>query len=469
MLLGMGLLLFGLGSLLAARWIEDEVLAAGRSALDPSEDGWVHLKANGRVLIGEGAAPSTSAIGTVTNKLQKARGRTILGMYTAPHRIQPNFHLSTAKEACAPCSSTSSSGLAQHEPVPSSTPVFPSGIVNSNKKTAAANHFDGDKTTTEVVTNHSDKDKTTTEEMANPFDEDKTTIEEMANHFDGDDIAAEEMAKNFDGDTTVTEIVTNHFDGNKTNEGELGFFIRYDDGVIHLVGEVADEPAHNEVTRGVQKMLESENLSDIVRIDDQLTWSADSSGTDVKSWLTGIEALIHCQEGRLGPSISNPNRVELICTADEAGLQTIQNLSQGEAFNALLSPEQVHLLPAEQVDACDKAFRTILSQATIEFNTGSDALRLVSFPLLDSIANQAKNCPGQLRIEGHTDARGPSLFNLDLSQRRARSVAQALTERGLPSNRLQVVGYGETRPLITAGTPAALQKNRRIEIHVIRN
>lgn len=69
-------------------------------------------------------------------------------------------------------------------------------------------------------------------------------------------------------------------------------------------------------------------------------------------------------------------------------------------------------------------------------------------------------------IEGHTDATGKAAMNLALSDRRAESVALALTEYfDIPPENMIVQGYGETELLIdTQGSEAA---NRRVEVRVI--
>jgi outer membrane protein OmpA-like peptidoglycan-associated protein len=64
-------------------------------------------------------------------------------------------------------------------------------------------------------------------------------------------------------------------------------------------------------------------------------------------------------------------------------------------------------------------------------------------------------------IEGHTDAQGGREYNLDLSQRRARAVADYLTSLGVSRDRFEVRGYGFDRPL--PGRSAASQDNRRVE------
>lgn len=47
-------------------------------------------------------------------------------------------------------------------------------------------------------------------------------------------------------------------------------------------------------------------------------------------------------------------------------------------------------------------------------------------------------------IEGHTDSHGTDEYNLDLSQRRADAVQQALLQLGIAADRMQAVGRGET-------------------------
>jgi OOP family OmpA-OmpF porin len=66
-------------------------------------------------------------------------------------------------------------------------------------------------------------------------------------------------------------------------------------------------------------------------------------------------------------------------------------------------------------------------------------------------------------VEGHTDSVGSMEYNEDLSQRRAESVKQFMVEEyGIRDNRLKAVGYGESRPIASNGTPEGRQKNRRV-------
>jgi len=73
-----------------------------------------------------------------------------------------------------------------------------------------------------------------------------------------------------------------------------------------------------------------------------------------------------------------------------------------------------------------------------------------------------------IEISGHTDSDGSDEHNLTLSQNRAQSVVNYLTEREIDPNRLVAKGYGETQPVAPNDTPANKQKNRRTEMKVLK-
>ena len=75
----------------------------------------------------------------------------------------------------------------------------------------------------------------------------------------------------------------------------------------------------------------------------------------------------------------------------------------------------------------------------------------------------------KLIVEGHTDSTGGDNYNLDLSMRRAQTIADIL-ETGVPltKDQLKVVGYGEQQPTATNETAAGRAENRRVELRIIR-
>lgn len=67
-------------------------------------------------------------------------------------------------------------------------------------------------------------------------------------------------------------------------------------------------------------------------------------------------------------------------------------------------------------------------------------------------------------IIGHADSAGTDEYNLDLSRRRASTVAGYLVGRGVLADRLYVDGRGESAPIASNDTPAGKAQNRRVEI-----
>lgn len=73
----------------------------------------------------------------------------------------------------------------------------------------------------------------------------------------------------------------------------------------------------------------------------------------------------------------------------------------------------------------------------------------------------------KISIEGHTDNGGDPKKNMELSQKRADAVLEALAARGIDRSRLKSAGWGAERPLTDNNTEDAKARNRRVEI--VRN
>ncbi|MDX1629244.1 MAG: OmpA family protein, partial [Fulvivirga sp.] len=70
-------------------------------------------------------------------------------------------------------------------------------------------------------------------------------------------------------------------------------------------------------------------------------------------------------------------------------------------------------------------------------------------------------------IAGHTDNQGNEKVNLEISQKRAYAAKRYLVEKGIDKNRIEAVGYGESKPIADNSTIKGRKKNRRIEFNVI--
>ncbi len=122
---------------------------------------------------------------------------------------------------------------------------------------------------------------------------------------------------------------------------------------------------------------------------------------------------------------------------------------------------------AAAIAACEQSLADIVAQSEIRFASSSADIAAQSAPVLDALSRAAANCPGVIRVEGHTDSSGRAATNQSLSQARAVAVVAALSARGFPRQRLQAQGFGSSRPLADNGTPEGRARNRRIEFHVV--
>ena len=96
------------------------------------------------------------------------------------------------------------------------------------------------------------------------------------------------------------------------------------------------------------------------------------------------------------------------------------------------------------------------------FDFGSDVLRPAFAaqlaPVMKPYLQQS------VRVSGYTDNVGAPAYNLDLSQRRARAVADLLHEQGFSTAQLAVSGYGEDKPVASNATQTRRRLNIRVEL-----
>ncbi len=71
-------------------------------------------------------------------------------------------------------------------------------------------------------------------------------------------------------------------------------------------------------------------------------------------------------------------------------------------------------------------------------------------------------------VEGHCDDRGTSEYNIALGERRAESVRRFLVNLGIDTNRLNIISYGEERPIAMGHDEDSWAKNRRAQFSVDR-
>lgn len=101
---------------------------------------------------------------------------------------------------------------------------------------------------------------------------------------------------------------------------------------------------------------------------------------------------------------------------------------------------------------------------TVRFEVNGVSIRREFYSKLDSVAIILRQNPTlKLRIDGFTDNRGPSNYNLRLSRDRAQSVADFIAVRGISRDRLQIEGHGILNPIADNTTERGRALNRRVE------
>ena len=105
----------------------------------------------------------------------------------------------------------------------------------------------------------------------------------------------------------------------------------------------------------------------------------------------------------------------------------------------------------------------------IYFDYDQDALREDALSDLLKVSRLMKDNPKYtLLVEGHADERGTREYNLALSERRAKAVEDFLSASGVSSFNVEVVGYGEEKPVDNGSNESAWSQNRRAELFFIK-
>jgi peptidoglycan-associated lipoprotein len=79
-------------------------------------------------------------------------------------------------------------------------------------------------------------------------------------------------------------------------------------------------------------------------------------------------------------------------------------------------------------------------------------------------AEKLKGSSVAVRLEGHASEEGSREYNMALGEKRAKSARDFLVLQGVKAASLEVVSYGEERPVATGHDEASYTQNRRVEI-----
>ena len=105
----------------------------------------------------------------------------------------------------------------------------------------------------------------------------------------------------------------------------------------------------------------------------------------------------------------------------------------------------------------------------VRFDTDKAEIRKADLDELEKALHFVERYPGcKISVEGHTDSTGSEAYNQALSERRAAAVKKYLVDHGVTSaDRIESIGYGETRPIADNNTAKGRSENRRVEIVIV--
>ncbi|PKI14835.1 OmpA family protein [Colwellia sp. 12G3] len=110
----------------------------------------------------------------------------------------------------------------------------------------------------------------------------------------------------------------------------------------------------------------------------------------------------------------------------------------------------------------------LIMPGNITFASGNANIEQSFLSVLDSVVLVLKEFDKTLIVvAGHTDSSGSDALNQSLSERRAQSVSNNLKTAGVITDRIEVVGFGETQPVASNKTQAGKELNRRVEITLL--
>lgn len=123
----------------------------------------------------------------------------------------------------------------------------------------------------------------------------------------------------------------------------------------------------------------------------------------------------------------------------------------------------------DDVQITNTGDRLILSMPQdLLFATDSFSVRPDLQSDLQSVATNLQQYPAStIQVIGHTDSDGDADYNQRLSERRANSVTSILTGSGVPANRVQSIGRGESQPVASNLNATGKAQNRRVEIVIL--
>ena len=186
------------------------------------------------------------------------------------------------------------------------------------------------------------------------------------------------------------------------------------------------------------------------------TWKQNVAETDTR--IKGVETGLESQEKRTTDLAKETDGriTEVKGTAEKAVEIGTTALSKAES--------------AEKAARGKVLWTTTLSDDSVKFSFDGGKVPTEAQAILDDLASKVKGMDKSvyLEIEGHTDNIGSEDYNEHLGEMRAEAVRDYLAEKaGIPLHVMNVISFGESKPVAENNTKEGRAKNRRVVVRVL--
>ena len=178
-----------------------------------------------------------------------------------------------------------------------------------------------------------------------------------------------------------------------------------------------------------------------------------------------IDAANAQQNAAAATRMAAADRAQSIAAQEAAATERLR--AEQAAGTANAAQERVRQLEAQLRDIegkqTERGLLVTLGDVLFAFNKSE--LTPQAGPRLDKLASFLKQFPQRkLLVEGYTDAVGTDAYNMELSERRAEAIREALVARGVGTTRVVTKGYGKAYPVADNASVDGRAVNRRVEV-----
>lgn len=108
---------------------------------------------------------------------------------------------------------------------------------------------------------------------------------------------------------------------------------------------------------------------------------------------------------------------------------------------------------------------SLLSKRTVYFDFDKSQVRSDDRDIVLAHAEYLASHPNaKVILEGHADERGTREYNIALGERRAKAVSKLMVLQGVSPSQIEVISFGEERPVSSSHNESSWSVNRRVEI-----